>query len=233
MAPRIRPDVRLVIGIVLVAASVAGMVGIVAALDRRSPVYAAAEQLLPGDIVHADDLLERMVTLDGAETAYLGVGQVPADGVVIARPVAAGELLPVAALGSADGLRATAMVLPLDGPVSATIGPGSLVDVWASGVAASGAGASGAGTSGIGVSGAGASGAGTSGSTGPGETVLPPLVLVADATVVRVVEADGPVGAGAVEVEVLVPRSRIARVLQAIADGSTLALVPAGLPVAG
>ena len=223
MAPRIRPDVRLVIGIVLVAASVAGMVGIVAALDRRSPVYAAAEQLLPGDIVHADDLLERMVTLDGAETAYLGVGQVPADGIVIARPVAAGELLPVAALGSADGLRATAMVLPLDGPVSATIGPGSLVDVWASGI----------GASGIGASGVGASGVGASGSIGPGETVLPPLVLVADATVVRVVEADGPVGAGVVEVEVLVPRSRIARVLQAIADGSTLALVPAGLPVAG
>ena len=228
MAPRIRPDVRLVIGIVLVAASVAGMVGIVAALDRRSPVYAAAEQLLPGDIVHADDLLERMVTLDGAETAYLGVGQVPADGIVIARPVAAGELLPVAALGSADGLRATAMVLPLDGPVSATIGPGSLVDVWASGI-----GASGIGASGVGASGVGASGVGASGSTGPGETVLPPLVLVADATVVRVVEADGPVGAGVVEVEVLVPRSRIARVLQAIADGSTLALVPAGLPVAG
>ncbi len=206
MAQRMRPDVRLLIGLALVLASVAGMVGIVGALDRRVAVYAAPGALLPGEVVTADDLVERMVTLDGAEASYLRAGAIPPEGVVVARPVAAGELLATAAVGSADGIRATALVLPLAGPVSATIGPGSLVDVWASAASTSAASA---------------------------EAALPPIVLVGDATVVRVVEADGFVADGAVEVEVLVPRTRIARVLQAIADGSALALVPAGLPVSG
>lgn len=211
MAQRMRPDVRLLIGLALVLASVAGMVGIVGALDRRVAVYAAPGALLPGEVVTADDLVERMVTLDGAEASYLRAGAIPPEGVVVARPVAAGELLATAAVGSADGIRATALVLPLAGPVSATIGPGSLVDVWASAASTSAA----------------------STSAASAEAVLPPIVLVGDATVVRVVEADGFVPDGAVEVEVLVPRTRIARVLQAIADGSALALVPAGLPVSG
>ena len=57
-----------------------------------------------------------------------------------------------------------------------------------------------------------------------------PAVLVADAVLVEVRESDGFVASeqGAT-VEVLVPRARVARILQAIADEVDLALVPAGL----
>ena len=41
-------DVRLLIGIGLVVASVAGVVAIVSAADRRVTVYAAADTLAPG-----------------------------------------------------------------------------------------------------------------------------------------------------------------------------------------
>ena len=62
-----------------------------------------------------------------------------------------------------------------------------------------------------------------------------PVVLAAQATVVRVLSDEslvsGSVGAAS-SVEVLVPRTRVARLLQAIAAGDALAVVPAGLPLA-
>lgn len=201
---RFAVDVRLVIGLLLVAASVAAVTVIVAAADTRVRVYAAADALAPGDRVDADDLVERSVALDGSDDLYLRVGTVPDEGFVVAQPVGAGQLVPLAAAGSADGVRATSLVLRLAGPVSSVVEPGSLVDVW--GVAR----------------------------LEQGETGTP-VVLASQATVVRVV-ADESLIAGsttaASSVEVLVPRSRVARLLRAIAADDALAVVPAGLPLA-
>lgn len=196
-------DLRLVLGLLLVAASVAAVTLLVGAADTRVVVYAADEALAPGDRIDADDLVERSVALDGAEELYLRVGAVPDEGFVVAQPVAAGQLVPVAAAGSVDGQRATSLVLQLAGPVSTVVETGTLVDVW-------------------------------------GVTLLDgnetgaPVVLASQATVVRVLEDDGLVAgtAGAAStVEVLVPRSRVARLLQAIARGDALAVVPSGLPL--
>jgi len=68
---------------------------------------------------------------------------------------------------------------------------------------------------------------------GQGETGAP-VVLVSGATVVRVLDDASLVGAAAepTSVEVLVPRTRVARLLRAIAGGDALAVVPAGLPLA-
>ena len=200
---RIALDVRLILGLLLVAASVAGVVVLVGAADARVRVYAAALPLAPRDRIDADDLVERSVALDGAEELYLRVGAVPEEGIVVAQPVAAGQLVPVAAAGSRDGERATSLVLRLAGPVSSVVETGSLVDVW--GVA----------------------------TLEQGETGTP-VVLAAEATVVRVLAEDslvaGSAGASST-VEVLVPRSRVARLLQAIARGDALAVVPSGLPL--
>lgn len=200
-------DPRLLIGLLLVAASVVAVVALVGAADRRVTVYAAPDDLAPGDRVAADDLVERSVALDGAEDLYLAVDDIPEDGFVVAQPVAAGQLVPLSAAGSTDGLRATSMVLRLAAPVSAVVGTGTLVDVW-----------------------------GVPGSDPlDQEAAGAPVVLVAEATVVRIVEEEtlitGAAGSGST-VEVLVPRTRVARVLQAIADGDAISVVPAGLPLA-
>jgi hypothetical protein len=201
---RVALDVRLLLGLLLVAASVAAVVLLVGAADTRVRVYAAADSLAPGDRVDADDLVERSVALDGAESLYLRVDALPDEGFVVAQPVAAGQLVPLSAAGSGDGVRATSLVLRLAGPVSSVVEPGSLVDVW--GVARDERGEAGT-----------------------------PVVLAAQATVVRVIFDEslvaGSVGASS-SVEVLVPRTRVARLLQAIAAGDALAVVPAGLPLA-
>jgi hypothetical protein len=118
--------------------------------------------------------------------------------------VAAGQLVPLSAASSHDGVRATSLVLQLAGPVSTVVETGSLVDVW--------------GTAAL-----------EQGEFGT------PVVLASQATVVRVLEGDTLIAgasAAASTVEVLVPRTRVARLLQAIANGDALAVVPAGLPLA-
>ncbi len=204
---RFAVDIRLVIGVGLVAASVAGVVSLVGASDHRITVYVAAQTLAPGDRVSADDLLPRQVTLDDAAGLYLD--ELPGTGLIATAVVRGGELVPVAALSTTDGSRATSLVLTLTGEVSESVVAGALVDVWGS---------------------AAVSGDGTVGSSaGFG----PPSVLTPDAVVIRVIEADGIVSAAdGSSVEVQVPRSRIARLLQAIANGDALAVVPAGIPLA-
>jgi len=197
-------DARLLIGVLLVAASVVAVTLLVGAADTRVAVYATVESLAPGDRVDADDLVERSVALDGADDLYLRVGSIPDEGLVVAQPVGAGHLVPLSAAGSTDGVRATSLVLQLAGVVSSVVQPGSLVDVW--GVA-----------------------------TGTGEEVGAPVVLVSQATVVQVIAEESLIAgssAAASAVEVLVPRTRVARLLQAIARDDALAVVPSGLPLA-
>ena len=190
-------------GPMLLALLLPFLVALVGAVDTRSTVYAAASALSPGDRIDRGDLVEREVSVDGADALYLSVDELPADGLVVVQPVRDGELLPRAAVGDASGIRSTALVLELTAPPSSAVRAGAVVDVWASPADAEGRG--------FGA----------------------PIVLVPDAVVVRVVEDDGLVSSGGSAVEVLVPRARVARVLQAQAAGDALAVVPAGLALGG
>ncbi|CAN5429440.1 flagellar protein FlgA [soil metagenome] len=196
-------------GVGLVIASVAGVVAIVGATDQRVTVYAAAQTLAPGDRVAADDLIARRVSLDDAASLYLAAGDLPDAGLAATTVIRRGELVPRSAVGTEQGRDSTAIVLRLAGAVSESIIAGAAVDIWSSTSASGDADMPGLGGFG------------------------PPIVLSSDAIVVRVIEADGIVSAGdGQSVEVLVPRSRIARLLQAIANGDALAVVPAGIPLA-
>jgi hypothetical protein len=196
-------DPRLIIGLLLVGGSLAGVVAIVSAADETVVLYAARDPLSPGDRVGADDLDPVNVRVDAAAANYLAPGDIPAAGAVVVRVVGAGELVPAAAIGSVDGLRLTSLVLSVGGQLAASVGAGSAVDVWASRE-------------------------GESGEFGP------PAVIVSGATVVRLVESDSIVAGGeTTAVEVLVPKSRVARVLGAVANADVLSIVPATLPGRG
>ncbi len=196
-------DPRFAIGIGLVVASIAGVVALVSSADRTVQVWAARDALSAGDTVVADDLVLRDVRLGAADDLYLVEDGLPAGGLVLARTVAAGELLPESALGSRDSTRLAAVVVPIRGQLAQSVVAGSVVDVWS------------AKENEEGVFG-------------------PPAVLVSSATVVRVLEDDGLIVDGtAAGVEVLVPRARIASVLEGIANDDSMSLVPVTMPVAG
>ena len=194
-------DPRLVIGLGLVAASVAGVVGLVTAADETTQVLAAAEPLAPGDRVERDDLVVMDVRLATAEAHYLAPADLPDEGAVVTRAVGEGELIPADAMGSADGLRLASLVLDVGGALAASVQPGSVVDVWAARELESG-------------------------------RFGPPAVIASGATVVRLVDSDSIVsGSETTAVEVLVPKSRIARVLEAAANSDAVSIVPAAIPV--
>jgi hypothetical protein len=90
------------------------------------------------------------------------------------------------------------VVVTASGPISASVAAGSSVDVWAA-------------------------------RSDSDTDYEPPVVLVDGAVVVAVQHDDSLVAdRGSVSVEVRVPAARVASVLQAIADGRTLSVVPAG-----
>jgi hypothetical protein len=196
-------DPRLAIGLALVVASVSGVLAIVAAADETIAVYVAHDSLAPGDRVRPADLDEVQVRLDAAADEYLVPGEIPAAGVVATRAVGAGELLAASAVGRADGLRLSPLVLSVAGELAASVGPGALVDIWAASEVENG-------------------------------EFGPPTVIVPDARVVRLVESEGIIaGGGATAVEVLVPKSKVARVLEAVADSDVISIVPASIPLRG
>ncbi len=120
-------DPRLLVGVVLIAASVAAVVSLVRAGDRTEPFYAARSDLPAGAVLDEDDVLVVQVRVDGDE--YVSTGQEPW-GEVLARPVGAGELVPVAALVSAEDYDTRPVAVRSTRPVSDSVRRGSLVDVW-------------------------------------------------------------------------------------------------------
>jgi len=196
-------DPRFAIGLALIGASVVGVFLIVNGADTSVRVLAARAPLSPGDIVTSDDLVVTSVRVDGALDHYLVAADVPEGGLVLTRPVAEGELVPATAVGSAAGLTQSSMVITVNQQLPASIGPGSTVDVWAARELESG-------------------------------LYGPPIVVVSTATVVRIVDTSGlVVDDTAGTVEVLVPRLRIARVLEAVANDDALSIVPTSIPVKG
>jgi hypothetical protein len=195
-------DPRVLIGILLVVGSVAGVITVVAANDRTVPVYAAAEALVPGTRLTADSLRVARVRLGSAQERYLGA-PLPRDGVVVTRSVAAGELVPLSALGAAASVTQASVVVPLSTKPAASVGPGSAIDLWAAAKA-----------------------------TGTGEKAPPPHVLVSGATVVRLLTPSGLLAADrSATLEVEVPQEDVAAVLQAVADGDSVSAVALGAAV--
>lgn len=194
-------DPRVALGALLVLASVAGVVGLVAAQDRSITVYTAAEPLVAGSRVTPADVVARKVRLGGSADLYL-TGRPPAAGYVATRTIAAGEMVPLSALGTEASVDVAAVVVNLSTKPAGSVGPGSVVDLWAAP------------------------------KTGAANTFGPPSVLVTGATVVRLVKPEGLVATSRQDtIEVQVPRDDVAGVLQAVADESAVSAVAVSEPV--
>ncbi|MBC7725729.1 MAG: SAF domain-containing protein [Burkholderiaceae bacterium] len=195
-------DPRFGIGILLVAASIAGVAWTVSATTRTVQVWVARPALAPGDAVTADDLTLASVLLGSAASAYLEEDDL--DGtVVVTRPIGAGELVPVASLGTADGVHVASVVVTTQSELPRAVQEGAMVDLWCA----------------TPVEGGG---------YGP-PAVLAPSALVARVVERDGLIAGGQGTA----VEVLVARDRVAEVLAAIDNEGAMSLVPVAVPVGG
>lgn len=123
-------DTRFLLGIALIVVSVTGVWLVVATARQTAPVFAAARTIVPGETVTADDLQVVEVALGRTRDAYASPASLE-PGVVATRTIAAGELVPRAAIGDAAAATTTTVVVRTTGDVSAAVGPGSVVEVWA------------------------------------------------------------------------------------------------------
>ncbi|MGY1835136.1 flagella basal body P-ring formation protein FlgA [Blastococcus sp. SYSU DS0510] len=122
-------DLRLVLGVLLVLASVLLGARVVSAADATVPVWSAAEDLAAGTILTAEDLVVVDVRLDEAAEKYLS-GSTRPDGSALSRGVRAGELLPRSALEGPSEL--VQLALPVQaGYVPPGLRRGQLIDVYA------------------------------------------------------------------------------------------------------
>ncbi|WP_027479135.1 SAF domain-containing protein [Gryllotalpicola ginsengisoli] len=122
----------------------------------------------------------------------------PKPGAVVTRTVEKGELVPRGALGTAAGQNTTSVVVEVDGQLPESVDTGRAVDVWAAAAPATGG------------------------------TSSPPQVLVSGATVVRLVSDDGLGSSSGVSVEVRIPKESAPSLLEAIANGDVVSVLPAG-----
>jgi hypothetical protein len=224
-------DPRLLLGVMLVAGSVALGSAVVSGAARTVPVYAAAGPLVPGDPVEADALVVREVRLGEAADGYLRADAALPAGLVAVRTVGAGELVPRAAVADGAALDVRPVAITPDGPLPRGLAEGATVDLWFVPPDApwSAAGAV-AGSAGAGPEAAAADGAEPAARVEPAAAPLAPRQLVGGLTVAEVAEVRPGfgVGGGGATVHVLVPVAELPVVLAALAsDGSVqVVLVP-------
>lgn len=133
-ARRIRPpgwrDPRLLIGLLLVALSVTGVVALVQTIDERQGYWAASTDIVPGAQVTAEDFhIVQASISESAEHYWKADKQLPPE-FLVSSTILQGELLTQRQVAESDpgGRQQVGVRVSEDMPASVTIG--SRVDVW-------------------------------------------------------------------------------------------------------
>jgi hypothetical protein len=195
---RTRPiQARLVIGLVLVVASALGCWALVRSMATTVPVVVANALLVEGQQVHAGDFHTEQVALGVPTGAYIS-DLADVEGKVITRVLHQGELVPRASVGEASETFETTLVLTLAGDVASSLRPGAIIDVWAAPSTRS-------------------SSPGVAGNTEP-------RLVVERARLAHHEAATSSMSTGS-QVEIVLPRSSVPSVLQAVASDDEMTVV--------
>ena len=180
-------DVRFLIGIVLVVASIAGVWLLVTSSRQTAPALQATRTIVPGEAIDSGDFQVVDVGLGAVAGSYLA----PQDlepGSVATRTLAEGD---------AAEARTTTVVVTSTA-IPAGVRAGTPVELWHAPLGED------------------------------GRSFEEPRVLVADAVVATVGEAEGMLSQSSTDVELVIDRGDVADVLTAISGGSAISVIPAG-----
>lgn len=135
-APRLKKpswkDPRLLIGLLLVIASTAGVIALVESQNTTTEVLSARQDIPVGSALSPDDFVGVRVRLGDAAGAYVPVSEGVPRSAVATRLIPQGELVPAAAVGSADDLDRKPVGLTVEDPLPSGTAAGDRVDVWVS-----------------------------------------------------------------------------------------------------
>lgn len=122
-------DPRLVIGVVLVVASILGVVLLVRSVTRTETYMVAAHDLAPGTVLTEKDLVPVEARLAGPGERYVS-RDVPVAGATVSDYVSKGELLTRRAIESDVPAHLRSFSLTVEGPLPAGVKVGQGVDVY-------------------------------------------------------------------------------------------------------
>lgn len=122
-------DLRFAIGLVLIAASIAGVWLVVSSSSATAPHLQAARTIVEGEVVTADDLRVVEANLGPLADDYLSPEMLK-EGSVAARTLEKGELVALAALSDPDARRTTTVVIASSTRVPRDVVAGTVVELW-------------------------------------------------------------------------------------------------------
>lgn len=189
-------DGRLIFGLLLILASVAGIVALISALERTEPMLVPTTNITVGEELDASKFKVVEARLDDLSDAYLMTNHSFEDGARAGTLLRAGELVPVHAVMKTDGSGAKPVTIDLDHTLPQAVTPGSRVDVW------------------------------SAAKNGPGNTYEVPELLLDSSEVTAVRAAEGNFSSSTkATLEVMVPDSVLQDLLEALANDSRLTVI--------
>ncbi|HJV97821.1 MAG TPA: hypothetical protein VJ617_01805 [Arthrobacter sp.] len=123
-------DPRLLVGILLVLASVAGVISLVGSADRTTEVYAARDAIAVGETLTEDNVVRAKVRLGDTEQHYITVEAGLPEGVVAVQRIGKDQLVPRESLGSVDALDRKPVAVAVEEALPSQVVDGTRVDVW-------------------------------------------------------------------------------------------------------
>lgn len=122
-------DVRFLVGIALVIASITGVWLIVSASDDAVPVLQANRTITEGEALSSGDFQVVEVGLGALADDYLGPQQLE-PGQVAARTLEKGEIVPASPTAAATENRSTTIVVESSTGIPEDVTTGTVVEVW-------------------------------------------------------------------------------------------------------
>ncbi|MDQ0633308.1 hypothetical protein QFZ40_001217 [Arthrobacter pascens] len=123
-------DPRLLVGMVLVLASVAGVISLVGSADRTTEVYAARDSIAVGEKLTPDNVVRAKVRLGETEEQYVTVESGLPEGLVAVQRIGKNQLVPRESLGKVDALDRKPVAVTIGESLPPQAVAGTRVDVW-------------------------------------------------------------------------------------------------------
>ena len=123
-------DPRLLVGMLLVLASVAGVISLVGSADRTTEVYAARDSIAVGEKLTPDNVVRAKVRLGETEEQYVTVESGLPEGLVAVQRIGKNQLVPRESLGKVDALDRKPVAVTIGESLPPQAVAGTRVDVW-------------------------------------------------------------------------------------------------------
>jgi hypothetical protein len=133
-AGRLKPpswkDPRLLVGVLLVLASVVGVISLVGGADQTTEVYAAKDSIAVGEKLTTDNVVRAKVRLGDTEAHYVTVEAGLPEGLVAVQRIGKSQLVPKESLATVDSLDRKPVAVTIGEPLPPQAVAGTRVDVW-------------------------------------------------------------------------------------------------------